>query len=163
MHAPLLGFSSYRSAQPNIHTTVGDLSDLVVHTRLAQAIEAGVPRYSMIKRAMVAARERLADVMNRLAAQPGWKAYRPHGQGLLLDGEGFFIDLLGTEKPSHCTCGFVIYADTLALLESAHERVLATVGGTRILEPMFAMYWYFVDRRRSRLRRYERGGLGGPA
>jgi SpoVK/Ycf46/Vps4 family AAA+-type ATPase len=38
----------------------------------------------------------------------------------------------------------VIYADTLELLELAHARVLSIVGGSRILDPMFAMHWYFV-------------------
>ncbi|MCX7055911.1 MAG: ATP-binding protein, partial [Proteobacteria bacterium] len=73
-----------------------------------------------------------------------WRAYRTHAQGLLLDGEGFFIDLNGAEKPSHCTCGFVIYADTQALLERAYNCVVATVGACRIVDPMFAVYWYFV-------------------
>jgi ATPase family associated with various cellular activities (AAA) len=144
MIPPLPQYPTSRTAQPNIHTTVSDVGDLVVHTRLVQAIEAGVPRYAMFRRGVVAARERLASVMNRLASDTGWKAYRPHGQGLLLDSDGFFIDLLGTEKPSHCTCGFVIYADTRALLEFAYERVLSIVGGSRILDPMFAMHWYFV-------------------
>ncbi|HWZ62464.1 MAG TPA: ATP-binding protein [Steroidobacteraceae bacterium] len=137
-------YPTSRTAQPNIHATVGDLADLVVHTRLAQAIEAGVPRYAMLKRGVVAARERSAAVLNRLAANSGWRAYRPHGRGLLLDADGFFIDLLATENPAHCTCSFLIYADTLKSLNLAHERVLSIIGGSRIMDPMFAMHWYFV-------------------
>ena len=144
MIAPLPRYPTSRNAQSNIYETVTGVTDLVVHTRLVQAIEAGVPRYAMFKRGVVAARERLAEVLNRLAADSGWRAYRPHGWGLLLDADGFFIDLLATENPSHCTCSFVIYADTLELLNSAHERVLSILGGSRIMDPMFAMHWYFV-------------------
>lgn len=132
------------SSQPNIHATAHDVADLVLHTRLVKAMEAGLPRYAMYRHCVVAARERLAGVMNRLASETIWKAYRPHSHGLLLDAEGFFIDLLGAEKPSHSTCGFGIHADSLELLEIAQERVLSIVGGSRILDPMFEMYWYFV-------------------
>ena len=137
-------YPTSRTAQPNIHTTVADIADLVIHTRLAQAIQAGAPRYGMFKRGVVAARERSAEALNRLAADSGWRAYRPHGRGLLLDADGFFIDLLATENPAHCTCSFLIYADTLDLLNLAHERVLSIIGGSRIMDPMFAMHWYFV-------------------
>ncbi|MCX7055912.1 MAG: hypothetical protein NTZ79_01630, partial [Proteobacteria bacterium] len=64
MQQPNTATLTSRTAQSVIQASAMDLADLIVQSRFAQAIEAGVPRYSMHRRAVVAARDGLSDVLN---------------------------------------------------------------------------------------------------
>ena len=144
MQLPIPTFHPSRTAQLNIHATVHDLGDLVIHTRIARAIEAGRPQYGFHRGVVVAAELRLDALLNRIASLPSWNSYRPNDYNMLVDGPGVFLEVFGTEKPSHCTCGVSISGDTLELVEVAAARIMDAAGAERIVAPMFAMNWYFM-------------------
>ena len=112
MQLPIPEFHPSRTAQPNIHANVHDLGDLVIHTRIAKAIETGRPQYGFHRGIVVAAELRLDVLLNRFASLPSWTAYRPNDYNMMVDGPGVFLEVFGTEKPSHCTCGVSISGDT---------------------------------------------------
>jgi hypothetical protein len=74
----------------NISVRVRDLCDLVVTTRIGQALAQGKPAYSLQRIIRAAAREPLQAVLERVARHPAWRAYRLNPHAMLLDGEGFF-------------------------------------------------------------------------
>ncbi len=127
----------------NFNKPVSDIADLAVQTRIIQAMEGGFAKYSHGNHSTIASRERLDNILNRLAEYGKWNAYRPSHQTLILDAGDFLVDLTGSEQRTYSTCGFFIYADSKAILERAHEHIVSIVGESRIVDPMFTVHWHF--------------------
>ena len=126
---------------------VWDFGDLVLKNRFAQAIESGVSAYPIHRSLYFAARKRLQDVFDDLALELGYKTQRLGGDAMLMDGEGVFISAHGSHKASYCSCGFEIWAASVAQAEGVREAILARVGAARITEPMFSIDWHFMSAR----------------
>jgi hypothetical protein len=128
----------------NINVRVHDLSDLVLSTRIGQALARGEPGYSLQRIIRVAARESLQTVLERVARQRAWRAYRLNSHDMLLDGDGFFAELLATERSSHCAVSVAVFATTLERFQVVEAALLDAVGASRITDPMFVVHWYFA-------------------
>jgi hypothetical protein len=120
------------------------LADLVLHNRLARALEDGVGRYPIYRKLRFAARIELEVLLDAIALDPAWRAERMHAEALILDAEGLFVSAYGSRKADYCSCAFYIWAVDLARAETAQQRILAKAGSTRITEPMFSIDWHFL-------------------
>jgi hypothetical protein len=127
-----------------LNQDVWSFSDLVLKSRLAQALEEGVSRYPIHRSLRFAARMELQALFDDLALNLGWRAQRTGGEALLLDGEGIFIAGRGGRKADYCSCSFELWAASIAQVEQAREAILARVGCARITEPMFSIDWHFL-------------------
>lgn len=121
------------------------LADLVLHTRIARALEAGTARYPIHRVLRFAARIELEVLLDAVALDPVWRAERVHAESLLLDADGLFVAGYGNRKADYCSCSFHIWAADLARAEDARARILAKAGSTRITQPMFSIDWHFVS------------------
>ncbi len=128
----------------NISVRVQDLSELVLTTRIGQALAHRQPGYSLQRIIRVAAREPLQAVLERVAGQRAWRAYRLNSHTMLLDGDGFFAELLASERSSHCTVSVAVFATTLERFPVVESAIFDAVGASRITDPMFVVHWYFA-------------------
>ena len=123
---------------------VRTLWNLVLDTRMARALEAGVSRYPIYRVLHFAARIELDVLLDAIALDPVWRAERVAYEEVLLDGDGLLIVGYGSRKLDYCSCSFYIWAADVARAEAAKQRLLEKAGSTRITEPMFRIEWTFV-------------------
>ena len=123
---------------------IWDFGDLVLKSRLLQAIQEGVSRYPVCRSLRFAAREDLEALFDRLAMQLGWQAQRLHASSLILDSDGILVTAHGSRKSDYCSCGFGIWADTPQRAEQAKSAIESLVAATRMHEPMFSIDWHFL-------------------
>jgi ATPase family protein associated with various cellular activities (AAA) len=135
---PPAGFASGASLQ------VWDFSDLVLKTRLAQALEAGIARYPIHRSLRFAARQDLQGLFDQLALELGWRAQRLGASSMILDGDGLFVVAHGGRKADYCSCFFGIWTQSIPLAAQAQDAIFRLVGDTRIVEPMFSIDWHFL-------------------
>lgn len=121
-----------------------DFGDLVLKSRVFDAIRDGTSRYPIYRSLRFAAREDVLGLFDRLATQPGWRAQRLRSAELLIDAEGLFMTAHGGAKPEYCSCGFSIWADSVERAEAALARISALVADTRMNEAMFSIDWHFI-------------------
>ena len=123
---------------------VYDLADLVLHNRIAKALEEGTARYPIFRELRFAARIELEVLIDAVALDTAWRAERVHSASLVLDADGLFVAAYGSRKSDYCSCVFHVWAADLARAEEAKQRILAKAGATLITEPMFSIDWHFV-------------------
>ena len=119
------------------------LSDLVLQSRFARALEEGVGRYPVCRELRFAARVELEVLLDAIALDAAWRAVRLDVESAILDAEGVFATVYGSRKADYCSLSIYIWAADLARAEETKERILAKVGSTRITEPMFSVDWHF--------------------
>lgn len=97
---------------------VWEFSDLVLKTRLAQALEAGVARYPIHRSLRFAARQDLQALFDQIALELGWQAQRLGASAMILDGRGLFMVAHGGRKADYCSCFFSIWTESIGGAES---------------------------------------------
>lgn len=120
------------------------LAELVLHNRIAKALDDGAARDPIYRVLRFAACIELEVLLAAVALDAAWRAERIHSESLILDADGLFIAAYGSRKADYCSCSFYIWAADLARAEEAKQRILAKAGSTRITEPMFSIDWHFV-------------------
>ena len=123
---------------------VSDVPELIFKARIAAAMQQGISRYPIYRRASFAARVELDALLDAIAMDSGWRAQRIDANWLVLDGDGFFVNGWGSRKADYCSCSFAIWARDPQRADEARERILAKVAATRITEPMFTINWHFL-------------------
>ncbi|WP_171163601.1 AAA family ATPase [Usitatibacter palustris] len=138
---------SNTSKSAGISYRVRDVSDLVMHKRMVEALEAGQSRYPIYRKLRFAARVELEVLFDAIALDPAWRAERMYTHALMLDGDGVFVSAYGNRKPDYCSCRFFIWAADPQRAEAAKELILSKAAATRIREPMFKINWQFLTGR----------------
>lgn len=123
---------------------IWDFGDLVLKSRLLQALEEGSARYPVCRSLRFAAREDLEQLFDRIATQPDWAAQRLSASTLLLDGENLFVTAHGGRARDYCSCAFQIWAATADIAEAVKTRIEDMVRVSRIVDPMFSIDWHFL-------------------
>ena len=121
-----------------------ELSEFVLKSRVAKALQQGVSRYPVFRELRFAARIELEVLLDAIALDDAWHAERVHMDNILLDADGLFVVVYGTRKTDYCTCVFYTWARDVARAEQAKQRLLDMAGSTRITEPTFAVDWTFL-------------------
>ena len=120
------------------------LGELVLHNRIAKALDDGAARYPIYRVVRFAARIELEVLLDAIALDATWHVERLHSESMIIDSDGLFIAAYGSRKADYCSCAFYIWAADLARAEEGRQRILAKAGPTRITEPMFSIDWAFV-------------------
>jgi hypothetical protein len=128
----------------NLTEQVYGFSDLVLKARFLDRSAAGLADYPIYRAFSFAARVDLEALYDRIALAPGWRVLRIDTSRMMLDREGVLVRASGTRKIDYCSCGFEIWAATVALAEQTRAEILAEVAAARIDEPMFSIDWYFL-------------------
>jgi SpoVK/Ycf46/Vps4 family AAA+-type ATPase len=90
-----------------------------------------------------AARRSLEEIFDDLALRSGLIAHRLDTAELLLDGPGIFITASGVRKTDYSSGVLEIWAQDLARIESAREKLLEIVGPQRLRQEIFTIDWHF--------------------
>ena len=121
-----------------------DFGDLVLKSRMLEAMKDSASRYPICRSLRFAAREKLPELFDRYAIQPDWQAQRLNATYLLLEAEGVFITAHGNWKSDYCSCSFTIWADGVERAEAAIARLSALAESSRIHDAMFSIDWHFL-------------------
>lgn len=123
---------------------VWQFGDLVLKSRVAEALDAGIARYPIYRNLRYAVRAPLESHFDAVALTFGWRAQRLDSYSLILDGDGVFVVAYGGRKSDYSSCHFSIWSDSIARADVVRERLLALAGSARITEPMFSIDWHFL-------------------
>lgn len=123
------------------------LSSLILNARLADALDRGVARYPIHRSLRFAVRSQVDAVLDDLALNLGLAAQRPDGSGLLLDGEGVFVEVHASRKADYCSFYLSFWADSIERAERLSQAVEARVESVRIREATFSIDWHFLTGR----------------
>jgi hypothetical protein len=121
-----------------------DLTDLLLKSRFARALEQGVSRYPISRSLRFAAKAKLEVLFDDLALNLGWRVQRHSSKQMILDTDEIFVAAYGSHKAAYCSCVFQIWAENSAAADSAREAILMRVGDSRITDPMFSIDWHFL-------------------
>jgi hypothetical protein len=124
-----------------------ELADGVLATRAMRTFEANVSRYAVHRLVRCAALRKRAEVFDDLALHSGFAAMRLSEGSLLLDGPDVFIQAKGWVNSKYCSCEFGIWADSIARLNTARDRLLQIVGERIDRDRMFTVDWNFTTGR----------------
>jgi hypothetical protein len=127
-----------------LHHQHWDFGDLVVKSRMLAAMNESASRYPVFRSLRFAAREKLTDLFDRYATQPGWRAHRLHAAYLLLEDEGVFVSAHGSWKSDYCSCSFSIWASSVEIADDAVARLSSLAAESRIHDAMFSIDWHFI-------------------
>lgn len=132
------------STVTSISAKVWDLSELILKSRFARALEEGAGRYPIHRGLRFAARTDLEALLDSIALDAAWRAERMDANSLILDAEGLFVSAYGGRKSDYCSCYFAIWAAGPDRADEVRARILEKVADTRITEPMFSIDWHFL-------------------
>jgi energy-coupling factor transporter ATP-binding protein EcfA2 len=124
-----------------------DFGDALLKMRLASAIDDAVTRYPIFRTLQFAARRKLDELFDSLSLDLGWRAHRLETSSVILEAEGLFAVARGFRKNDYCSSHINLWAESRTRAESACAAILALVGSTRILDPMFTIDWHFLTGR----------------
>lgn len=123
---------------------VWQFGDLVLKSRIAEAMEKGVSRYPVYRNLRYAVRAHLESHFDAIALTTGWRAQRLDSYSMILDGDGLLVLAYGGRKSDYCSCHFSIWSDSIDRAERVREQLLGLAGAARITEPMFSIDWHFL-------------------
>jgi len=118
-----------------------DLGSLVMRSRVIQAFDNAAASYPVHRLVRCAARRPMEQVFDELALNGGMVAQRLDTGSLLLDGPGLFVQAKGQRKAAYCSCTFNIWAQTVALADSARAMIYRIVGDDRVRDQLFVVDW----------------------
>ena len=131
-----------------ISSTIGldtwDLSQLIIKSRFAEALDEGVTRYPIYRELRFAARMDLEELFDKIALDERWKAQRLSSRAMLLDSDDIFVSAGGSRTNDYISCFFSIWAETIDAAEQVKATILGHVGKSRMDEPMFSIDWHFL-------------------
>jgi hypothetical protein len=127
-----------------LHHQHWDFGDLVLKSRMLEAMSGSASRYPICRSLRFAAREKLPELLDRYATAPGWRAQRLHATYLLLEADGLFVSAHGNWKSDYCSCSFTIWADSAERADRAVAQLSALAENSRIHDAMFSIDWHFL-------------------
>jgi ATPase family associated with various cellular activities (AAA) len=132
--------------KPTIHFTreFRGLPDMLVHQRLAAAIDERTSTFRVMRQVRFAARESLDLLLDSMALELGWNAHRLDTHSLLMEMDEHICIVYGSKKTDYCSCMFTVWAADPARAEATMAAVLAHIDPVRIREPMFSIDWHFL-------------------
>ncbi|MCP3867436.1 MAG: ATP-binding protein [Gammaproteobacteria bacterium] len=121
-----------------------DFTDLLIKTKIAQALEEGVSKFPVYRYLGYAARTDIHSLFDSLAFDLGMKASRLEHRTLFLTSDQAFVSANGLTQSDYCSFRFQIWADSVEEAMKLRHRIIETAGDSRITMPMFTLDWHFL-------------------
>ena len=123
---------------------IWNFSQLIIKSRLADAIAQGISRYPIHRQLRYAARMKLEQLFDKIALAASWRAQRLNYYQMLLDEDTFFVSDSGGKTGDYTTCVFNVWADSIEQAEKIEKTLLTYIEPVLITEPMFSINWNFL-------------------
>ncbi len=131
----------------NFQHEIYDFADTILKARAIRALESVAAKYPVYRWARRASPRMLEAIFDDLALHSELSAYRFRIGSLLLEGPGVFVEAEGARTAEYSSCGFNIWADSVARADEARERLFQLVGECYSPKQMFTLDWHFMDMR----------------
>ena len=131
----------------NFHHEIYDFADTILKARAIRALESVAAKYPVFRWARRASPRKLEDIFDDLALHSELSAYRLRVASLLLEGPGVFVEAEGARTAEYSSCGFNIWAESVARAEGVREQLFKLVGECYSPRQMFTLDWHFTDQR----------------
>jgi len=131
----------------NFHHEIYDFADTILKARAIRALESVAAKYPVFRAARRASPRKLEDIFDDLALRSELSAYRFRVASLLLEGAGVFVEAEGARTAEYSSCGFNIWADSVARAEAVRDQLCQLVGECYSPRQMFTLDWHFTDQR----------------
>ena len=131
------------SFQHQIH----GFADTILKARTIRALENIAARYPVYRHLRCASRRKLEELFDDIALNSGLSACRLSVGSVLLEGPGIFINGGGWRTAAFSSCGFSIWADSIARAQEHSDKLLRVIGESYDRKCMFTLDWHFMDGR----------------
>lgn len=131
----------------NFHHEIYDFADTILKARAIRALETGAAKYPIFRWGRRASPRKLEDIFDDLALRSELSPYRFRVATLLLEGPGVFVEAEGMRTAEYSSCGFNIWAESIARARQVQEQLFQLVGESYASRDMFTLDWHFMDQR----------------